>query len=93
MEFNFDAMDKDELVAFFIEHRNGADWTRVLSRDIVPNGITWKQATKIAKKLAEYALQKSAAMRYRESGKIDPALRHEKECDRIYNELPEWARW
>lgn len=44
-------------------------------------------------KLRQYASNKATAMRYRMAGEIGPAMHRERLCERIYNELPEWARW
>jgi hypothetical protein len=43
--------------------------------------------------LANYCRIKAAAMSHREAGRLDIALRLESWCDRIYSQLPEWARW
>ena len=47
----------------------------------------------VLEKLANYSHLKAQAMRHREAGRIDIALRLESWCDRIYSQLPEWARW
>lgn len=43
--------------------------------------------------LAFYARKKATAIRTRLSGEINIALKSEKNCDRLYNKLPQWARW
>ena len=43
--------------------------------------------------LRGYAANKATAIACRESGDIEAALVYESICERIYNELPEWARW
>ena len=43
--------------------------------------------------LASYALNKAAAIKNRKEGRIVNALNYEKICDRIYGELPVYARW
>ncbi len=45
------------------------------------------------KELVSYAHNKAAAMRFRIKGDLMTAANLEKICDRIYDELPEWARW
>lgn len=45
------------------------------------------------KRLELYATVKAAAMEHRKAGKIERALYLEKRCDRIYAELPDFARW
>ena len=44
-------------------------------------------------KLSGYASNKSAAMACRERGDITAAQVYELICDRIYSELPAFARW
>lgn len=44
-------------------------------------------------KLARYARYKAGAMRARLHGNIPAALSGERECERIYDTLPYWARW
>lgn len=43
--------------------------------------------------LAHYAWNKQAAMRCRLAGEIARAIVYETICDRIYDRLPEYARW
>jgi hypothetical protein len=43
--------------------------------------------------LADYCTIKSLASAHRAAGRIDIGTQCEKECERIYNELPKWARW
>lgn len=43
--------------------------------------------------LSDYASLKASAMRARLKGDIQFAIRHENGCERIYKQLPEWARW
>lgn len=43
--------------------------------------------------LRRYAMEKAEAMEYRASGKIQMAIELEKECDRIYKLLPDYAKW
>jgi len=43
--------------------------------------------------LAAYAKTKARAMRDRAAGEINDALAQERECERYYQALPEWARW
>lgn len=40
-----------------------------------------------------YARNKAEAMRARLAGKIDEATSLEAKCDRIFERLPDWARW
>lgn len=43
--------------------------------------------------LSAYANYKARAMAYRLEGRIEEALTWERECDSLYKQLPEWARW
>ncbi len=43
--------------------------------------------------LSNYASWKSKAMTSRADGLINTALYCERQCNRIYEELPTWARW
>jgi len=43
--------------------------------------------------LTHYAANKAIAMGLRVAGMIADALRYEAICDRLYKELPEFARW
>ena len=46
-----------------------------------------------AKALMTYAARKASAMEHRKDGNISKALRLEGECDKIYNNLPAYAKW
>lgn len=43
--------------------------------------------------LQQYVWFKTHAIEERLGGKINLALEHEFDCDRVYKQLPEWARW
>jgi len=43
--------------------------------------------------LAHYAYNKSTAMRCRLKGDINAALNYEAICERIYDNLPDYAKW
>lgn len=43
--------------------------------------------------LADYCTAKTTAEAHRKAGLIDAAMKCEKECERIYETLPKWARW
>lgn len=43
--------------------------------------------------LAQYCANKRNAMAFRLKGQIAEATMYENKCDRIYHDLPEWARW
>jgi hypothetical protein len=47
----------------------------------------------ILDQLARYARTRAQAMRFRAAG-VEGRARHlERECERIYAQLPEWAQW
>lgn len=48
---------------------------------------------KTVKWLMAYTWNKSTAMRLRTEGKIDIAIKYEKICEKIYNKLPDYAKW
>ena len=50
-------------------------------------------ASRVFRKLADYARIKREAMRNRLEGNIDRAVRLEADCEFIYTNLPPWARW
>jgi hypothetical protein len=51
------------------------------------------KAAEVLETLARYARRKAKAMRARLSGDVNTALRHEATMERLYETLPEWARW
>lgn len=84
---NLDAMTCEELHRFLYsemtERRQALKWfpTR-------PRGYT-----KAAHPIRMYGISKLRAMRLRVAGDIKAALGWEDECQRIYDRLPEYARW
>jgi hypothetical protein len=48
---------------------------------------------RVMRALGDYAHKKATAMQARRAGAIDSALGFERSCDRLYESLPEWARW
>lgn len=46
-----------------------------------------------AKLIALYATELLEARRYRAQGHVQDAIALEKKCQKIYNDLPEYARW
>ena len=84
---NFDNMDATDLRAWWQCHHGRS---RQLGRSLFnaePNR-TW-----IAGMLIDYALNKLTAMEWRLKGKVALAIRYEATCDRLYQRLPECARW
>lgn len=62
--------------------------TNVAGAAVLPRG-----AVRVVKDLANYACNKSVAMKEREQGRIKTALDYEGICERIYARLPDWAKW
>lgn len=52
-----------------------------------------KGYVRATKDLGNYASNKAVAMDLRLKGQIQGALSYEAICERIYNQLPEYARW
>lgn len=48
---------------------------------------------KMFRTLADYAQAKAIAMNHREQGRINAAINYEKDCEIIYNRLPDSAKW
>ena len=83
---NLDAMGPDDLMKFSARHQNGYN-----ARDLFPElGRGTQRATW---DLANYAGNKATAMRCRLYGDIQAATMYEGIADRIYEELPPFARW
>jgi hypothetical protein len=80
-------MDLDELRA--LARLPAARVARVLfSERERPKGYT-----RAALQIREYAACAIAARMWRHGGQIAQAMKHEAECERIYQSLPEFARW
>lgn len=43
--------------------------------------------------LSQYCRCKALAMQERLAGDIVTALKHERECEKFYKHLPNWAKW
>lgn len=55
--------------------------------------VSVTRAKTVARQLRRYADAKRQALVDRGAGYIKGAERHESECERIYNTLPQYARW
>lgn len=84
---NLDAMNADELWAFWEKTYNRPSAARALFPDRP------KRYTVVTDDLANYACNKSVAMKLRASGKISDAQIYENICESIYDKLPQHARW
>ena len=85
---NLDATDIDDLRAFHDRLRKHlVAEARTLFPDR-PQGYL-----RAARTLKNYAANKATAMGLRLAGKIADALRYEAICERLYGQLPDFARW
>jgi hypothetical protein len=85
---NLDAMTSDELRTFWGRYHRP---TRKDAAALV--GHTRKGYAGIASLLANYAINKCAAMRYRRDGDVQGALRYEEACELHYARIPADLRW
>lgn len=86
---NMDAMTQDQLAAFARMYSSPRpDEASKLTGQAEP-----ETAMDMAKLLASYANNKAKAMESRMNGDMGTALRHEEECDKIYDRLPDSVRW
>ena len=85
---NFDCMDSESLWAFWRQYNRP---TLADCRLLFPD--TPKGYTRAAKMLANYASNRATAMGCRESGHMETALSYDRICARIYDRLPEFAKW
>jgi hypothetical protein len=86
---NLDAMNQDELRAFAqYVHGFSRKKARILFGDPLPPGH--RQAFN---KLGHYAWNLITARAERERGHIGSAQMYEAIVDRVYQQLPPWARW
>lgn len=85
---NLDAMDQAELSAL---HQRLSQHPVTEARTLFPERP--KGYIKAARRLGCYAINKATAMKLRLDGKIVAALRYEGICERLYQQLPDFARW
>ncbi len=86
---NLDCMNQDDLWEFW-KKTNSVRPIR-FARTLFPEKPQGYVST--TKCLGAYAANKSVAMKLRLDGNIQGAIVYENICDRIYRELPEYARW
>ena len=84
---NLDDISLDELNNLHIIFR---DRPEEVARFVFPDK---EDRTETVMSLYLYASNKSYARKARLAGFIQDALRDEDECERIYNSLPDYARW
>lgn len=83
---NLDAMNASDLMMFWHKHQNGRKY-----KLLFPDG--GQGVIRATRDLANYAANKSAAMHVRSQGKIQDAMMYEGICERIYAQLPQFAKW
>ena len=86
---NLDGMDRDDLQAFHARYRRAsrADALELFSQ---PR----PRCVRAARLLARYAGHRVASIKERERGNVDRAVRmHDTECDQIFYDLPDYAKW
>ena len=89
-DLNLDSMEYDQLVDFaarFIGH--GVRPIRA-ARELFPEQP--KGYVESTRMLRCYAWNKATAVSLRIEGKIESAISYENICDRIYDELPDYAK-
>jgi hypothetical protein len=60
--------------------------------DEMPEAELFETAV-VLEQLARYARTRAQALRFRAAGLVARAEYLERECERIYAQLPLWARW
>jgi hypothetical protein len=86
---NLDCATPDELMAFW--SRTNSVRPISFARQLFPERP--KGYVGVTRDLGCYASNKATAIELRLDGKIQDALMYEGICDRIYDRLPEYARW
>ena len=85
---NLDAENEKDLMSFWhMVHLHPV----CVARRIFPQAP--KGYTSVTKDLGAYAYNKATAIRCRVRGAIERALMYEGICERIWNDLPAFARW
>lgn len=83
---NLDCLERVELMKFWRDYAGATNAARLF-----PNKQSgYKRATA---DLANYAANKATAMLCRERGEVESAQTYEGICDRIYRNLPDFAKW
>jgi hypothetical protein len=85
---NLDCMTADALTSFWQQYRKPS---RKMAADLF--GGTPEGYIRAAKDVANYASNKATAMQCRMRGDMQAAGIYERICERIYEDLPEFARW
>lgn len=86
---NLDSMTTDDLTTFARNYDRGN--RRANAAELFPDHPTGR--VNAMHDLVNYAWNTITARKCRERGEIYTALRYEAIAQRIYDNLPEWARW
>lgn len=61
--------------------------------DFSIDSADFNSAANVFEEYAKYLRLKGSAIEFRRYGHVDDALQLERRADRLYRNLPEWARW
>lgn len=86
---NLDAMEDLELLNFHRKHKDGWDWDKLFESAVVSK----EEGKATAGQLSLYAWYLYIARLDRHDGQIRRAQEYEALAQRVYEQLPEWARW
>jgi hypothetical protein len=90
-EFNPETMEKDDLMAFWQmtdEANPIAAARKFFGEPPYQHGYV-----RVFKDLGAYSCNKAIALGLRSDGQIGSAQKYERICERIYRNLPAWAKW
>ncbi len=86
---NLDGVHQDELWEFW--QATNSVRPIVMARRLFPDRP--KGYVAVTRDLGNYAANRATAMKCRLEGQIDTALMYESICERIYQRLPDYAKW
>lgn len=91
MEFNPDGMGRDDLEKLSLKIRlRGITAKELFGLEFQPSSRIGNHALQMAKQYIDFSIR---ARDERLIGRIAIALQYEGYADRIYKQLPEWAKW
>ncbi|MDB4278593.1 hypothetical protein N9917_03190 [Deltaproteobacteria bacterium] len=86
-DLNLDAMERDDLMAFWAANRSPSyEQAQAIVGD-VPDPVS------VVELLGAYAVAKACAIKLRLEGEIARAMIYEQHCDIYYADVPEAVRW
>jgi len=89
---NLDCIPKEELEWFAHKFVGSSNNPEAAARILFPEEDLFSAAA-VTHRLYVYACKKITARTFREEGYITSAVADENTCDRIYNDLPDYAKW